>query len=34
MKTAARFSLERIVALDRAVRAGEYPNAAALARRL
>ena len=34
MKTAARFSLERIAALDRAVRAGEYPNAVSLARRL
>src|SRR6185312_14518287 len=34
VKTAARFSLERIAALDRAVRAGEYPNAASLARRL
>ena len=32
MKTAARFSLERIAALDRAVRAGEYPNAGTIAR--
>ena len=34
MKTAARFSLERIAALDRAVRAGEYPNAKTIARLL
>jgi predicted DNA-binding transcriptional regulator YafY len=34
MKTAARFSLERIAALDRAVRAGEYPNARSIARAL
>lgn len=31
MKTAARFSLERIAALDRAIRAGEFPNAATIA---
>jgi proteasome accessory factor B len=34
MKTAARFSLQRIVALDRAIRAGEYPNAMTIAREL
>jgi predicted DNA-binding transcriptional regulator YafY len=30
VKTAVRFSLERIAALDRAVRAGEYPNSVSL----
>jgi predicted DNA-binding transcriptional regulator YafY len=34
MKTAVRFSLERIVVLDRAIRAGEYPNARTIADRL
>jgi predicted DNA-binding transcriptional regulator YafY len=34
VKTAVRFSLERIAALDRAVRAGEFPNAGTLADRL
>jgi predicted DNA-binding transcriptional regulator YafY len=34
MKIAARFSLERIVALDQAVRAGKYPNAGTIARAL
>ena len=34
MHTATRFSLERIAALDRALRAGEYPNARSLADRL
>jgi predicted DNA-binding transcriptional regulator YafY len=32
--TATRFSMERFAALDRAVRAGEYPNARTLAGRL
>jgi proteasome accessory factor B len=31
MKTAVRFSLERLVVLDRAIRAGEYPNARTIA---
>ena len=34
MKIAVRFSLQRIAALDRAVRAGEYPNARTIAREL
>jgi proteasome accessory factor B len=34
VRTATRFPLERIAAFDRAVRAGEYPNAGTLARRL
>jgi predicted DNA-binding transcriptional regulator YafY len=34
MKTAARFSLERIAALDRTIRAGRYPNAKTMADRL
>jgi proteasome accessory factor B len=34
MRTATRFPLERLSALDRAVRAGEYPNASTLARAL
>src|SRR3954453_7331205 len=34
MHVASRLSLERIAALDRAIRAGEYPNARALAARL
>ena len=34
MKVAVRFSLQRIAALDRAVRAGEYPNARTIAREL
>ena len=34
MKTAVRFSLERIAAFDGAIRAGEYPNAKTIARRL
>ena len=33
MKTAARFPLERIAALDRAIRAHEYPNARSFAER-
>jgi predicted DNA-binding transcriptional regulator YafY len=33
MRTATRFPLERIAAIDRAVRAGEYPNAGTIARR-
>jgi predicted DNA-binding transcriptional regulator YafY len=32
MRTATRFPLERIAAFDRAVRAGEYPNAGTIAR--
>lgn len=32
MRTATRFPLERISAFDRAVRAGEYPNAGTIAR--
>jgi predicted DNA-binding transcriptional regulator YafY len=32
MRTATRFSLERIASFDRAVRAGEYPNAGTIAR--
>jgi predicted DNA-binding transcriptional regulator YafY len=31
MKTASRFILERVVALDRAIRAGQYPNARTMA---
>jgi predicted DNA-binding transcriptional regulator YafY len=34
MKTAVRFALERIAALDRAIRAGEYPNAKTMSDRL
>jgi predicted DNA-binding transcriptional regulator YafY len=34
MRTATRFPLERLSALDRAIRAGEYPNASTLARAL
>ncbi len=34
MRTATRFPLERIAALDRAVRAGEYPNARTIGERL
>jgi predicted DNA-binding transcriptional regulator YafY len=34
MKVAVRFSLQRIAALDRAIRAGEYPNARTIAREL
>jgi predicted DNA-binding transcriptional regulator YafY len=34
MRTATRFPLERIAALDRAIRSGEYPNAVTIARRL
>src|SRR5438309_226802 len=34
MKIAVRFSLQRIAALDRAIRAGEYPNAWTIAREL
>lgn len=34
MKAAARPSLERMIALDRAVRAGDFPNARHIARRL
>ncbi|MGE3818124.1 MAG: helix-turn-helix transcriptional regulator [Isosphaeraceae bacterium] len=34
MRTAVRFSLQRIAALDRAIRAGEYPNARTIARAL
>jgi predicted DNA-binding transcriptional regulator YafY len=34
MFTGTRFSLERLAALDRAIRAGEYPNACSLAARL
>src|SRR5262245_47957003 len=34
MKTAARPFLERVAALDRAVRAGDYPNARSFARAL
>ncbi len=34
MKLAVRFSLQRIAAFDRAVRAGEYPNARTIARAL
>ena len=34
MKIAVRFSLQRIAALDRAIRAGEYPNARTIARAL
>jgi predicted DNA-binding transcriptional regulator YafY len=33
LRTATRFPLERIVAFDRAVRAGEFPNAGTIARR-
>ncbi|MBX6312542.1 MAG: WYL domain-containing transcriptional regulator [Isosphaeraceae bacterium] len=34
MRTAMRFPLERLAALDRAIRAGQFPNAATLARAL
>src|SRR3954452_22089047 len=34
MRTATRFPLERLSALDRAIRASEYPNASTLARTL
>jgi predicted DNA-binding transcriptional regulator YafY len=34
MLTATRFSLERLAVLDRAIRAGEYPNARIIANRL
>jgi predicted DNA-binding transcriptional regulator YafY len=34
MKVAVRFSLQRIAALDRAIRAGEYPNARTISREL
>jgi predicted DNA-binding transcriptional regulator YafY len=34
MRTATRFPLERIAVLDRAVRAGEYPNARTIGERL
>jgi predicted DNA-binding transcriptional regulator YafY len=34
MKIAVRFSLQRIAAFDRAIRAGEYPNARTIAREL
>lgn len=34
MRIAVRFSLQRISALDRAIRAGEYPNARTIARAL
>ena len=34
VRTATRFPLERLAALDRALRAGEYPNATSLADRL
>jgi predicted DNA-binding transcriptional regulator YafY len=34
MKIAVRFSLQRIAAFDRAIRAGEYPNARTIARKL
>jgi predicted DNA-binding transcriptional regulator YafY len=34
MKIAVRFSIQRIAALDRAVRAGEYPNAKTISREL
>jgi proteasome accessory factor B len=34
MKTATRFFLERIVALDRAIRAGKFPNAGTISRLL
>jgi predicted DNA-binding transcriptional regulator YafY len=34
MKITVRFSLQRIAALDRAIRAGEYPNARTIAREL
>src|SRR5689334_2543797 len=34
MRTATRPPLERIAALDRAIRAGRYPNASTLAREL
>jgi predicted DNA-binding transcriptional regulator YafY len=33
MRTATRFPLERIAAIDHAVRAGEYPNAGTIASR-
>lgn len=34
MRTATRFCLERLAALDRAIRAGSYPNARTMARSL
>ncbi len=34
MKTASRFVFERLMTLDRLIRAGEYPNARTLAERL
>jgi predicted DNA-binding transcriptional regulator YafY len=34
LRTSTRFPLERIAAFDRAVRAGEYPNAGTVAKRL
>ena len=34
MKIAVRFSIERIAAFDRAIRADEYPNARTIARRV
>lgn len=34
MRTTTRFGLERLVALDRAIRAGAYPNARSMARSL
>lgn len=34
MKGATRFAMERLAAIDRAIRAGDYPNASSFAERM